>query len=169
MRLCESGLIPVKKGKTMMTSNTSKALDKDVLKASHLELLAQWEKSIKRASMPETPAHLFRTIPSYHVDVPAAKMDALEAARAFACVSARLAQDNELKATPGLRHTLNAMAEFSAAQYEEAARYADLKWPYTLIDRNTEIDTAFHKRRRDTAQEAMMNIVDALGALAVAR
>lgn len=143
--------------------------DIEALKVNHSELLAQWKRSAKTAAQPEMPAHLFRNIPSYHVDVPAAKMTALETARAFARASALLAKEGAIPVTQELRSTLNDMAEFSAAQYAEADQYADLKWPHTLIDRNTEIDTDFHKRRRRIANETMLNIVDALGALNMAR
>lgn len=143
--------------------------DIESLKTSHSELLTQWKRSSKAAAQPEMPAHLFRNIPSHHVDVPAAKMEALETARAFARASAVLAKEGAIPVTQELRSTLNDMAEFSAAQYTEADRYADLKWPHTLIDRSTEIDTDFHKRRRLIANETMLNIVDALGALNMAR
>lgn len=143
-------------------------IDIETLKASQQALLTQWQRSSANAIKSSMESPVFNRLPDeFYIDVPQAKMDALEAARAFARVSAALIQESKAPASPDLRVTLNEMSEFCSAQFSDANKYADLKWPYTLTGRarTEEIDTKYHQKRRDIAQEAMINIADAYAVL----
>jgi hypothetical protein len=137
----------------------------EVLQAHHSALMEQWKLSSADAVKPSMESPVFNRLPdSHYIDVPKAKMQALETAQAFAITSKALSEHHSILPTPELYQTLNDMADFCAGQLKEAQKYSDLKWPESLISPRGE-DIKYQQRRRDLAKEAMNHICDAYGAL----
>ena len=137
------------------------------LKEQQSRLKKQWDIVSERARRPEQDPALFRRWPAAYVDVPAARLKAVEIARDFALVSADLNASSDLDVTETLE-TLKAMHAFCGEEFDHANKYADLKWPHTLTGRSRteEIDTEFFKRKRDTATGALSAVRLAERALA---